>query len=135
MTFKFLKIIFTGWRLQIKWLWEYFSIGLNISKSKLKFIKGVQCTAVQAGTPINQECHPPQEVRVHAEQARQPLQEDHLLRHRLEDLLCRDAEYLPALGQLSRVTNYDRDNVDRDREREKDMENFTKMLEDSFNNK
>ena len=52
--------------------------------------------AVQAGTPINQECHPPQEVRVHAEQARQPLQEDHLFRHRLEDLLCRDAEYLPA---------------------------------------
>ena len=78
------------------------SIGLNISKSKLKFIKGEQCTAVQSGTPINQECHPPQEVRVHAEQARQPLQEDHLFRHRLEDLLCRDAEYLPAMGQLSR---------------------------------
>ena len=82
MKVQFLIIIYTGWRLQIKWLWEYFRIGLNISKSKLKFIKGVQCTSVQAGTPINQECHPPQEVRVHAEQARQPLQEDHLLRHR-----------------------------------------------------
>ena len=83
---------------------------------------------------IHQECQRSR-FQVIAEQARQPLQEDHLLQHCLEDLFCRDADYLPAMGQLSRVTNHDRDKVDRDREREKDMENFTKMLEDSFNNK
>ena len=84
--------------------------------------------AVQAGTPIQQECQQSRD-RVLAEQARQPLQ------HRLEDLLCRDADYLPAMGQLTRVTNHDRDKVDRDRDREKDLENFTKMLEKSFNKK
>ena len=84
--------------------------------------------AVEAGTPIHQECQQSR-VQVLAEQARQPLQ------HRLEDQLCRDADYLPAIGQLSCVTNHDRDKVDRERGREKDLDNFTKLLEKSFNNK
>ena len=41
--------------------------------------------AVQASKQLSQG------IRVHAEQARQPLQEDHLLQHRLKDLLCRHA--------------------------------------------
>ena len=38
-----------------------------------------------------------------------------------------------AVQQLSRVTNHDRDMVDRDKD--KYLENFTNLLEDSFNNK
>ena len=47
------------------------------------------------------------------------------------DALCPDDEYLPVLGQLPRVTA-SRDRLDRDRERKKDLENFTKLLEDSL---
>ena len=81
---------------------------------------------VQAGPPPHQE-------GVLAEQAGQPLQAGNPQHHRLEDLLCRDSEYLPALGQFPRVTGSDQYRVERDKEQEQDLENFTKMLEDSFN--
>ena len=51
--------------------------------------------------------------------------------HTVYDALCPDDEYLPGLGQLPRVTA-SRDRLDRDRERKKDLENFTKLLEDSL---
>ena len=105
VTFKFFKIIFTGRRLQIKWLWEYFSIGLNISKSKLKFIKGVQCVQLYKLVlqSIKNVTHPKMFESMLSKPDK-PFKEDNLFRHRLEDLLCRDAEYQPALGQLSHVT-------------------------------
>ena len=50
------------------------------------------------------------------------LRADHPPYHRLDDLMCRDAEYLPALlGQPSDREQY---RVDREREREKDLQNF-----------
>ena len=82
--------------------------------------------AVQAD-PAPHHCDPSHGVQVLAEQAGLPLPASVPHHHRLEDLLCRDTEYL---GQLSRVA--DRDRLDRDREREKDLDDFTKMLEDSF---
>ena len=89
--------------------------------------------AVQAGPPPpHQEGRPSQGVLVLAEQEGQPLQAGLPLHHRLEDLLCSDTEYLPALSQFPRVTGRDQYRVERDRERERDMENFTKMLEDSL---
>ena len=86
--------------------------------------------AVQADPPPHQEGRPSQGVLVLAEQEGQPPRADLPLHHRLDDLMCRDTEYLPALlGQLSDREQY---RVDREREREKDLQNFTKMLEDSF---
>ena len=85
--------------------------------------------AVQASLPPHQEGPPSDDVLVLAEQAGQPLRADIPLHHHLEDLLCRDREYLPALGRLP---DHDQYRVDRAREREKDLENFTKMLEDSL---
>ena len=86
--------------------------------------------AVQDGPLPHQEYQPPQGqgILVLAEQARQPLPARLPLPHRLDDLLCRDDEYLPAvLGQR------DRDRVDRERDRERELEDFAKMLENSFN--
>ena len=86
--------------------------------------------AAQAYPPPHQESRPSQGVPLLAEQAGQPPRADLPLHHRLDDLMCRDAEYLPALlGQLSDREQY---RVDREREREKDLLNFTKMLEDSL---
>ena len=72
---------------------------------------------------------PDGEYQSPAVQAAPPLQPPILpLPHRLDDLLCRDDGYLPAvLGQR------DRDRVDRARDRERELEDFTKMLENSFN--
>ena len=52
----------------------------------------------------------------------------------VSDVFCPDRLYqdMQAQSQLPRVTDPDRYRVDRDREREKDMENFTKMLEESL---
>ena len=85
--------------------------------------------AVQASLPPHQEGCPSDGVLVLAEQAGQPLRTDIPLHHRLEDLLCRDTEYLPALGQLS---DHDQHRVDRSIERDNNLENFTRMLEDSL---
>ena len=79
--------------------------------------------AVQAGPPPHQEGRSSQGVLGLAEQADIPLH------HHLEDLLCHDREYLPALGQLADRGQY---RVDRERERKEDLDNFTKMLDDSF---
>ena len=79
--------------------------------------------AVQAGPPPHQEGRSSQGVLGLAEQADIPLH------HHLEDLLCHDREYLPALGQLADRGQY---RVDRERERKEDFDNFTKMLENSF---
>ena len=57
--------------------------------------------AVQADPPPH---HPSQGVVVLAEQGGPPLPSHVPPHHRLEDLLCRDTEYLPGLGQLPRVT-------------------------------
>ena len=85
--------------------------------------------AVQASSPHHQEARPSQGVLVLAEQAGQPLQAELPLHHRLNDLLCRDAEYLPALGQFPRVTDSEKYRVDRAREQEKDLENLNKMFQ------
>ena len=81
--------------------------------------------AAQADPPPHQESRPSQGVPLLSEQEGQPPRADLPLHHRLDD-----AEYLPALlGQLSDREQY---RVDREREREKDLLNFTKMLEDSL---
>ena len=79
--------------------------------------------AVQAGPPPHQEGRSSQGVLGLAKQSDIPLH------HHLEDLLCHDREYLPALGQLADRGQY---RVDRERERKEDLDNFTKMLDDSF---
>ena len=64
-------------------------------------VQAVQQTfdkVVQAGPPPHQE-------GVLAEQVGQPLQAGNPQHHRPEDLLCRDSEYLPTLGQFPRVTS------------------------------
>ena len=78
---------------------------------------------------VPDELCPDGEYQSPAVQAAPPLQPPFLpLPHRLDDLLCRDDGYLPAvLGQR------DRDRVDRARDRERELEDFTKMLENSFN--
>ena len=81
--------------------------------------------AVQADPLPHQECQPQRGIQVLPEQAGQPLLACVRLPHRLDDLLCRDAEYLPAALNMR-----DRDRVDRDRERE--LESFTKMLENTL---
>ena len=83
--------------------------------------------AVQAGPLPHQECQPQQGILVLAEQAGQPLPARLPLPHRLDDLLCRDAEYPPAALGIR-----DRDRVDRERDRERELEDFTKMLENSL---
>ena len=98
--------------------------------------------AVQAAPPPRHQHHvavqaapPPRHQHHVAVQAAPPIPVPLLHRQQqavaVYDALCPDDEYLPVLGQLPRVTA-SRDRLDRDRERKKDLENFTKLLEDSL---
>ena len=74
---------------------------LTVVDAAVQAVEETSDGAVQASLPPHQEGRPSDGMHVLAEQAGQPLRTDIPLHHRLEDLLCRDTEYLPALGRLS----------------------------------